>query len=96
MNENVTSWQDTQKLLAFIIVGGFLTAVFLWMFLPPHGSESQVAVLNTLVGVLGGFAGTVVTFYFGNSRSNANKDETIKQIALGPTPPPQTPSPPKP
>jgi len=80
--EPTTSWQDTQKLLAFIVVVGFLGVVFLWFFDPPKGDNAELAVLNTLTGALGGFTGMIVTYYFGSSRSAANKDETLKQIAL--------------
>jgi len=95
---DTTSWQDTQKLLAFIVVVGFLAVVFVWLFHPPAGDNSELAVLNTLIGSLGGFTAMIVTYYFGSSRSAANKDETLKQIALSAppaaAPAPEHPSPP--
>jgi hypothetical protein len=86
MNNTTTSWNDTQKLLAFLIVMAFIVIILIWMFKPPDPTIASAGVLNTLVGSLGGFAAMVVTFYFGNSRSSANKDATI--AALAPQPPP--------
>jgi hypothetical protein len=91
MNQEVTSWQDTQKLLAFIVVIGFFALTFLWLFYPPKGDAGAMAVLNILIGADAAMAGTVIGFYFGSSRSAANKDETIKQLSLTPPTPPTPP-----
>ncbi len=72
-----TSWNDTQKLLAFIVVCAFIIVIYIWMFHPPQTDAAATGVLNTLVGTLGGFAGMVVTFYFGSSRGERTKDTTI-------------------
>ncbi len=72
-----TSWNDTQKLLAFVVVAAFILVIFIWMFHPPATDVASTSVLNTLVGTLGGFAGMVVTFYFGSSRGERSKDTTI-------------------
>ena len=81
MNNTTTSWNDTQKLLAFIVVVAFIVIIMIWMFHPPATDAAATGVLNTLVGTLGGFAGMVVTFYFGSSRSAASKDSTIAALA---------------
>jgi hypothetical protein len=75
------SWGDTQKLLAFILVVAFIIIVLIWMFHPPQGDAGSIAVLNTLVGTLGGFTAAVVTFYFGSSKGSKDKDDTISGIA---------------
>jgi hypothetical protein len=80
MNNTTTSWNDTQKLLAFIIVAAFILIIIGWLFFPPKIDAPSTAVLNTLVGTLGGFTGMVVTFYFGSSRSSTAKDSTIAAL----------------
>jgi hypothetical protein len=77
MNPSTTSWNDTQKLLAFIIVIAFVLVIFAWMFFPPKADQGTIAVLNMLIGALVGLAGTVATFYFGSSRGERMKDATI-------------------
>jgi uncharacterized YccA/Bax inhibitor family protein len=96
--QQTTSWGDTQKLLAFVIVVAFIVVIFTWMFFAPKSDVAATAVLNTLVGTLGGFAAMVVSFYFGNSRASANKDQTIANLAnpaaptVPPAPPPTPPA----
>lgn len=72
-----TSWNDTQKLLAFLIVGALVLVIFVMMFFPPKGDQAAIAVFTTLVGALVANAGGIVQFYFGNSRSATAKDATI-------------------
>lgn len=85
MNQTTTSWNDTQKLLAFILVISFIFIIFVWMFHAPDPNAATTSVLNTLVGTLGGFTAAVVTFYFGNSRASASKDSTIAALASPPS-----------
>ena len=92
--QQTTSWADTQKLLAFVIVVAFIIVIFTWMFFAPKSDAAATAVLNTLVGTLGGYAGMVVTWYFGSSRASANKDATIaalSQPSANQLPPPPEP-----
>jgi len=84
MNPTITSWSDTQKLLAFLVVASFIIIIAIWMFHPPATDQATTGVLNTLVGTLGGMAGMVMTFYFGSSRGERNKDDTIATIAQAP------------
>jgi hypothetical protein len=74
------NWNDAQKLLAFTLTVSFIVVILLWMFHPPSGDAGTTAVLNTLVGTLGGMAGMVVTFYFGSSKGSSNKDDTISEM----------------
>ncbi len=83
--QQTTSWNDTQKILAFVLVVAFIVVIFVWMFHAPASDAAATAVLNTLVGTLGGFAGMVVTFYFGSSRTSATKDQTIAALTNPPT-----------
>ena len=83
MNPTTTSWSDTQKLLAFIVVIAFILVIFVWIFFPPKSDQATITVLNMMIGALVGLAGTVVTFYFGSSRGERTKDGTIGTIATG-------------
>ena len=64
MLQPTTSWNDTQKLLAFVIVVAFITVIFVWMFFAPKSDAAATAVLNTLVGALAGYTGTVIMVLF--------------------------------
>jgi hypothetical protein len=57
-----------------------------WMFHPPATDAAATAVLNTLVGTLGGYSGMVVTFYFGSSRTSSTKDQTIANLTTAAPP----------
>ena len=75
------SWNDTQRLLAFIIVVAFIIVIVIWLFHAPTGDAGSNAVLNMLMGSLAAMAGGVVTFYFGSSKGSKDKDDTISSIA---------------
>ena len=75
------SWNDTQRLLAFIIVVAFIIVIIIWLFHAPVGDAGSNAVLNMLMGSLAAMAGGVVTFYFGSSKGSKDKDDTISSIA---------------
>jgi RsiW-degrading membrane proteinase PrsW (M82 family) len=84
MNGAPTSWNDTQKLLAFMVVGALVVVVFVWMLYPPKEADpGSLAVLNMLIGALVGLATTVVTFYFGSSRGERTKDAATAAAANG-------------
>lgn len=70
-------YPDTQCVLAFLLNGAFIAVIFVWIFHPPAADAASTAVLNTLVGTLGGMAGMVDTFYFGSSKGSKDKDDTI-------------------
>jgi len=75
-----TPWSDTQKILALVVTAAFILVIFVWMFFPPKTDQGSTAVLNTLVGTLGGLTTMVLTFYFGSSRNANTKDNTIAQL----------------
>jgi hypothetical protein len=80
MKPNET-WNDTQRLLAFIIVTSFIVVIIIWLFHEPQGDAGANAVLNMLMGSLASLAGMVATFYFGSSKGSKDKDDTISSIA---------------
>lgn len=86
IEDNPRTWTDTQQTLSFLVVVSFIVIVVIWMFKPPSGDPGAIAVLNTLVGALGGFAATVIGYFFGSNKAAKDKDDTIKEIAMAPTP----------
>jgi len=80
MPTTTTPWSDTQKILAIVLVASFIIIIIVWMFIPPHSDAGSTAVLNTLVGTLGGMTTMVVSFYFGSSRNANTKDNTIAAL----------------
>lgn len=59
----------TSKLLGFMTIGGFLGYIFLVTLQPPE--QNSEALINLVLGYLGGLASAVISFYFGAS----HKDE---------------------
>ena len=87
MDTTTTSWADTQKLLAFIVVCSFIVFLFIWTLLPPKGvDQSILTVVNVLLGALVAKFSSVVDYYFGSSRSSTGKDNTIAAMAAAPAP----------
>src|SRR5215472_9629345 len=91
MPTTTTPWSDTQKILALVLVASFIVIIVIWMFYPPHTDAGSTAVLNTLVGTLGGMATMVISFYFGSSRNANTKDNTIAAL-VAPTPTTEAPA----
>jgi len=91
MNQTTTPWSDTQKILALFVTASFICVIFVWMFWPPRSDSGATAVLNTLVGTLGGLQSMIITFYFGSSRNANTKDNTIAALVAPPSTPPPTP-----
>ena len=77
------SWNNTQKILAFLIVVALIVVILIWIFHPPTGDAASNSVLNVLVGALVGMAGMVATFYFGSSQGSKDKDQALSAIATG-------------
>jgi len=55
----------TSKLLGFITIGGFMGYIFLVTLQPPE--QNSEALINLVLGYLGGLASAVISFYFGAS-----------------------------
>lgn len=75
------SW--TPRILATVIIGGFLWC--LYFVLGGHVKDLKDPLIAGLVGTLIGYtsakADTVISYYFGSSASSKAKDETISTIA---------------
>lgn len=75
------SW--TPRILATVVIGGFLWCVY--AVLSGYVSELKDPMIATLVGTMIGYtsakADQVVSYYFGSSASSKSKDETLSHIA---------------
>ena len=60
----------TSKILGFVTIGGFMGYIFLVTIQPPE--QNSEALINLVLGYLGGLASAVISFYFGASHK---KDE---------------------
>ncbi len=68
--------------IALLIVCSFVGIMGLWTFYPPpEDNKTALAMLNTLIGLLGGSSAAVVSYYFGSSSSSTQKDTTLASIA---------------
>ena len=55
----------TARIMGTIIVGGFMGYIFLVTIQPPE--QNSEALINLVLGYLGGLASAVISFYFGAS-----------------------------
>ena len=62
----------TARIIGVTVVGGFMGYIFLVTILPPEANSE--ALINLVLGYLGGLASAIISFYFGASNSS-NKDE---------------------
>ena len=60
----------TARIMGIAVVGGFMGYIFLVTLQPPE--QNSEALINLVLGYLGGLASAVVSFYFG--ASNTQKD----------------------
>ena len=67
---SIFSGDWTSKILGFITIGGFMGYIFLVTIQPPE--QNSEALINLVLGYLGGLASAVISFYFGASHK---KDE---------------------
>ena len=61
----------TARIIGIAMVGGFLGYIFLVTLQPPE--QNSEALINLVLGYLGGLASAVISFYFGASRSPNDK-----------------------
>ena len=61
----------TARIMGIATVGGFLGYIFLVTLQPPE--QNSEALINLVLGYLGGLASAVISFYFG--ASNTQKEE---------------------
>lgn len=57
----------TARIMGIAVVGGFMAYIFLVTLQPPE--QNSEALINLVLGYLGGLASAVVSFYFGASNT---------------------------
>jgi len=57
----------TARIMGITVVGGFMGYIFLVTLQPPE--QNSEALINLVLGYLGGLASAVISFYFGASHS---------------------------
>ena len=62
---NTFSKDWTARIIGIAMVGGFLGYIFLVTLQPPE--QNSEALINLVLGYLGGLASAVISFYFGAS-----------------------------
>ena len=62
----------TARIMGLVVVGGFMGYIFLVTLQPPE--QNSEALINLVLGYLGGLASAIISFYFGASHSSDNKD----------------------
>ena len=62
----------TARIMGTAVVGGFLGYIFLVTLQPPE--QNSEALINLVLGYLGGLASAVVSFYFGASNTGSKED----------------------
>ena len=62
----------TARIIGIATLGGFLGYIFLITLQPPESNSE--ALVNLVLGYLGGLASAIISFYFGASNTS-NKDE---------------------
>ena len=63
----------TARIIGVAVVGGFMGYIFLVTLQPPE--QNSEALINLVLGYLGGLASAVISFYFGASNSSEDKKE---------------------
>jgi hypothetical protein len=61
----------TSRIMGLVVVGGFMGYIFLITLQPPE--QNSEALINLVLGYLGGLASAIISFYFG--ASNSSKDD---------------------
>ncbi len=80
---------EVQKLLALWVPITFVAHLLIWTFVPiPNaGNEKVMGMLQTMLGLHGGWAAMIINYYFSSSASSARKDSIIAASAPPPRPP---------
>ena len=58
----------TARIMGIVVVGGFMGYIFLVTIQPPE--QNSEALINLVLGYLGGLASAIISFYFGASHTN--------------------------
>ena len=62
----------TSRIMGLTVVGGFMGYIFLITVQPPE--QNSEALINLVLGYLGGLASAIISFYFGASNTNKKDD----------------------
>ena len=62
----------TARIIGITVVGGFMGYIFLVTLQPPE--QNSEALINLVLGYLGGLASAIISFYFGASNTSKNDD----------------------
>jgi Fe2+ transport system protein B len=63
----------TARIMGISVVGGFMGYIFLVTLQPPE--QNSEALINLVLGYLGGLASAVISFYFGASNTPDKNEE---------------------
>ena len=63
----------TARIIGIAVVGGFMGYIFLVTLQPPE--QNSEALINLVLGYLGGLASAVISFYFGASNTSDKKED---------------------
>ena len=63
----------TARVMGIAVVGGFMGYIFLVTLQPPE--QNSEALINLVLGYLGGLASAVISFYFGASNTPDKKED---------------------
>jgi hypothetical protein len=61
----------TARIIGVSVVGGFMGYIFLVTLQPPE--QNSEALINLVLGYLGGLASAIISFYFGASNKQDNE-----------------------
>jgi hypothetical protein len=68
---NTFSKDWTTRIMGIATLGGFMGYIFLVSIQPPEANDE--ALINLILGYLGGLASAVISFYFGASQKNDDR-----------------------
>ena len=63
----------TSRIMGLVVVGGFMGYIFLITLQPPE--QNSEALINLVLGYLGGLASAIISFYFGASNTGSKDDK---------------------
>ncbi len=58
----------TARIIGIVVIGGFMGYIFLVTIQPPE--QNSEALINLVLGYLGGLASAIISFYFGASHTS--------------------------
>ena len=62
----------TARIIGIAVIGGFMGYIFLVTIQPPE--QNSEALINLVLGYLGGLASAIISFYFGASNTPGKDD----------------------